>query len=154
MTFDPVKDIREFHEKFMLNYDGRPAPLEPELLEFRARFMQEELDEYNIAGSKLQLLLHNREAWGEIDNAEIAHLLELQLDALVDLVYVVLGTSYLHGFDFKEAWRRVHDANMQKVRAERASDSKRGSTYDVVKPDGWEPPSHTDLVENHVYSGV
>jgi len=71
--------------------------------------------------------------------------LEGQLDALVDLVYVALGTAYLQGFDFNEAFRRVHEANMKKVRARQKSDSKRASSYDVVKPVGWTPPDLSDL---------
>ena len=67
--------------------------------------------------------------------------------ALVDLVYVAIGTAHLHGFDFEEAWRRVHHANMQKIRTPNAEASTRGSKHDVIKPEGWEPPSHTDLVE-------
>ncbi len=73
--------------------------------------------------------------------------LEKQLDALVDLMYVLLGTSYLQGFDLKEAWNRVHAANMTKIRTERADDSKRGSVYDVVKPEGFRPPDLSDLVD-------
>ena len=65
------------------------------------------------------------------------------LDALVDLVYVALGTAYLHGFGpqkFNEAWRRVHEKNMEKIRAPSADHSKRGSAFDVIKPAGWTPP--------------
>jgi len=68
-----------------------------------------------------------------------------QLDALVDLAYVVLGTAFMHGFDFNEAWRRVHAANMQKVRATSPDVSKRNSSLDVVKPEGWTPPDLSDL---------
>ena len=118
-----MKDIKEFHEKFGLAYNGRPRDLSKELSDFRVHFMLEELDEYRDSN----------------------HLVD-KLDALVDLVYVALGTAYLHGFDFDEAWRRVHEANMKKVRAEVATDSKRGSTFDVVKPDGWAPPDLSDLV--------
>ena len=120
---DLYDDIRMFHEKYQLEYNGPPRSLPEELARFRTNFMQEELTEYN--GS---------------------HDLHDELDALVDLVYVALGTAYLHGFDFNEAWRRVQSANMRKVRAERAGDSKRGSTYDVVKPPGWTPPDLSDLV--------
>jgi hypothetical protein len=35
---------------------------------------------------------------------------------------------------------------MKKVRALRAVDSQRGSTYDVVKPSGWVAPDLSDLV--------
>ena len=125
-TFDPVSDMAEFHEKFGLTYRGRPRPLPEEMGDFREEFMCEELSEYALA---------------KVDNN-----LEKQFDALIDLVYVALGTAYLHGFDFKEGWRRVHEANMKKVRAQRASDSLRGSTFDVVKPAGWTPPDLSDLV--------
>jgi predicted HAD superfamily Cof-like phosphohydrolase len=44
------------------------------------------------------------------------------------------------GLPFDELWKQVHAANMRKVRAEVPSDSKRGSTFDVVKPPGWVSP--------------
>ena len=121
-----MPDIVAFHCKFGLAYDGPPRPLPKELGAFRYKFMEEELHEYATA----------------INESDLAK----QLDALVDLVYVALGTAHLHGFNFDEAWRRVHLANMSKVRVERAEDSKRGSTFDVVKPLGWTPPDLSDLV--------
>lgn len=95
---------------------------------------------------------------------------EGSLDAIVDLLYVAFGTAELFGA-FKpqqcsscsgvvgcnrdmcqrtileEAWDRVQEANMKKVRVKTAGDSKRGSKWDVKKPDGWKPPSLTDLVK-------
>jgi predicted HAD superfamily Cof-like phosphohydrolase len=122
--FDPLKDIKDFHEKFGLAYQGAPRHIPEDLAEFRFRFMREELEEY-----------------GDTED------LEKKLDALVDLMYVLLGTAYLHGFNrFVEAWTRVHKANMQKVRAERVDQSTRQSIYDVVKPAGWTPPRLDDLV--------
>jgi predicted HAD superfamily Cof-like phosphohydrolase len=121
------KLIEEFHLKFGLEYKGPPRELEVELSEFRSQFMAEELDEYNDA----------------CVNGNI----EKQLDALVDLVYVALGTAYLHGFDFNEAFNRVHAANMKKVRALSASQSLRNSPYDVVKPEDWTPANLSDLVK-------
>lgn len=120
-------DVTEFHKKFGLQYEGPPRELPGELAAFRIDFLQEELVEYNTATNERNL--------------------EKQLDALVDLVYVALGTAHLQGFDFNAAWRRVHAANMLKIRAEKKEDSKRGSTYDVVKPEGWQPPDLSDLVK-------
>lgn len=144
--FDPVADIADFHTKFGLEYTGKPRVLPRELADFRIRFGQEELDEYASHEAHA-----SSERWvsSKPDLANYSYHLEHMLDALVDEVYVTLGTSYLHGFDFKEAWRRVHAANMRKVRATSADQSKRGSTFDVVKPPEWEAPSHIDLVEHN-----
>jgi predicted HAD superfamily Cof-like phosphohydrolase len=121
-----MKDLEDFHTKFGLEGNAHPGSLNSELQAFRNKFIGEELDEY------LKAVYTND--------------LEGMLDGLVDLTYVVLGTAYLHGFDFNEAWRRVHAANMKKQRVEKASDSKRDSEYDVIKPKGWEPANLTDLV--------
>lgn len=145
--FDPVRDIEEFHKKFDLAYDGKPRCLPDDLSTFRQTFLREELSEYHFNAYQPSDLID------EEGQSVISSALEHQLDALVDLVYVALGTSYLHGFDFREAWRRVHAANMRKVRASGADDpnSMRHHAADVVKPPGWTPPSHLDLVKDHAH---
>jgi len=134
--FDPVKDVDEFHSHFKIAYKGLPRLLPPSLREFRENFLYEEVREYSNAkyGNSVQ------------------DRLEKMLDALVDVVYVALGTSHLHGFNFREAWRRVHTANMMKVRAEVGKVGPRGDAkYDVIKPDGWRPPVLNDLVRNNIH---
>ena len=144
-SFDPIEDIQRFHERFGLEYNGLPRALPKDLSDFRVAFMREEIDEYeahSIVARRYQLAGDHK---GYTDH------LESQLDALVDEVYVVLGTAYLHGFNFRSAWNRVHAANMRKIRKladdGTATDSGRAPTYDVVKPPGWVAPSHIDLVE-------
>lgn len=66
--------------------------------------------------------------------------------ALVEVHRTIVDHAHLCGLDFAEAWDRVHAANMKKKRASKPSDSKRGSKYDVIKPEGWAPPDLTDLV--------
>lgn len=148
---DMVNDIREFHRKFGIEYAGKPRMLDESLCMFRRKFLREELDEYCTATS---LLLDNLEE-DDRDPGEIVTHMEKALDSLVDLVYVALGTAHLHGFDFNEAWRRVHEANMKKIRAPDAEASKRatgrGHAADVIKPPGWEAPSHKDLIEDHAH---
>lgn len=122
-----TNDIEDFHVKFGLTYDGPPRALDEHTSDFRVKFMQEELDEYRAA----------------VYSGDLAK----QLDALVDLVYVALGTSYLQGFPFGDAWKEVHRANMSKVRAQNASESKRGSTIDVVKPANFVPPDIDHVIE-------
>jgi predicted HAD superfamily Cof-like phosphohydrolase len=145
---DLVADVGLFHEKYKLAYLGPPRVLPLELAEFRRKFLREEIDEYEKSSFAAQQALAVRGLFqGDLVSNELAGM----LDALVDEVYVAIGTAQLHGFDFREAWRRVQAANMVKVRAERASDSKRGTTYDVVKPPGWTAPDHTDLVQEHAH---
>lgn len=146
-----MQDMVAFHERFGLEYSGKPRALPKELGDFRGNFMREELREYLKASHILHLELNTEER--KPDPGVILEQLEEQLDAMVDLVYIVIGTAYLHGYAdrWQEAWDRVHHANMRKVRAESAADSKRGSTFDVVKPKGWRPPDHKDLVEDHIH---
>jgi predicted HAD superfamily Cof-like phosphohydrolase len=148
---DFLVDIAMFHEKYGLAYNGKPRVLPPELHAFRVLFMREEIDEHE----EVQSFLFDETTKGPTfrDQGIILGGLEKQLDALVDEMYVVLGTAYQQGFFpmFEEAWRRVHNANMLKVRATNAVDSARGSTFDVIKPEGWTPPSHTDLIEDHAH---
>lgn len=124
---DLMSDIREFMTKFGQAYEDGPRELPASLASFRSTLMIEELTEWS-------------QATGRGDHPEV-------LDALVDLVYVTLGTAYVTGFDFNEAWRRVHEANMKKVNATTEADSKRGSKIDIVKPEGWTAPDLSDLAE-------
>lgn len=119
-------DVYDFHRKFELPRPEGFRPLSYELFCFRKRFMYEELEEFV-------------DAYCAQDHAKV-------LDALVDLVYVAIGTAVMMGADFNAAWSLVHAANMEKVRATRAEDSKRGSTYDVIKPPGWKAPDLSHLV--------
>lgn len=148
---DMMLDIERFHQKFGLEYNGQPRMLEPELFEFRKRFLHEELDEW--AGEQADLVEALTGDDGKPDHRRIAMGLHQQLDALVDLMYVGLGTAYLQfgRAVFNKAWNRVQEANMKKVRAQTSGDSKRGSTFDVVKPEGWQPPDHHDLVKDHAH---
>lgn len=142
-----MEHLVAFHTKFGLEYTGLPRVLPDELQDFRERFLGEEVTEY-IEGRQLAddgLRTNNP----ELVRAGLAQM----LDGLVDLVYVALGTAYLHGFNFDEAWRRVHDANMEKVRAGSALESRRGSTFDVVKPPDWVAPDLSDLVTPNAHEG-
>ena len=139
-------DVASFHTKFKLSYGGAPRLLPDGLHDFRVLFIGEELEEYAglPKGVLTDFLKQQLEARGpQVDSLKVR---EDQLDALVDMTYVIFGTAYLQGFNFAEAWRRVQRANMSKIRVERIEDSKRGSAFDVVKPAGWKPPCHADLV--------
>lgn len=95
MSYVIYESIREFHEKFDLAYDGPYRMLSPDTRSFRDRFLMEELKEFN---SSLALIEHElRLSPLSRDSGEIVTGLEGMIDALVDLVYVAMGTCYLQG---------------------------------------------------------
>ena len=123
-----LREIAEFQAKFKQAYRGSPRILDPELCLFRVRFMIEEILEFATANN--------------------SHDLSRALDALVDLLYVLLGTVHLTGLSpvFLEAWNLVHEANMKKELAGDPARSKRGFRNDIIKPEGWTAPDLSGLV--------
>ena len=83
-----------------------------------------------------QKLAHVKEEIKELLDAESP---EQLLDAICDLIYVLMGFSIHMKFYLIEAFRRVHAANMLKVKDP-------GEGKQVRKPEGWEPPNMRDLV--------
>jgi predicted HAD superfamily Cof-like phosphohydrolase len=117
------KDVANWHEVMEQPYNGPPrGRLGGDQDVFRQKFLQEEVDEGATALEQGKFADH--------------------LDSLVDVVFVALGTAYLHGYDFDKAWDRVLHANHQKVPAP-------AGKWKIVKPPGWTPPDHSDLVPPH-----
>lgn len=149
-------DVGDFHKKFGLHYveatgEGtlaEPQDVPEDLLGFRIKFLFEELQEflegigYDFAGAKMWDTI---EATFDRFTDEVDH--PKSADALIDLVYVAMGTAHLLGYPWRELWDDVQRANMDKVRAAAdGSDSVRGSSYDVVKPPGWEAPRTAEIL--------
>lgn len=146
--FDMVADVEDFHRKFGINYQGPPRIPSPELMRFRIKFMREEINEYEEHMDAAAFLLASNGSRDEI-TAELAE----ALDALVDLMYVTLGTAHLQGFNYiREAWSRVHNKNMQKIRPPGApTNPEELVKMKIIKPPGWTPPDHRDLVKHHAH---
>jgi predicted HAD superfamily Cof-like phosphohydrolase len=106
-------DVGKFHRKFNLPVasDGLPRELTIEELQFRFRFMLEELSEYAEA---MGVTFEVREAiaYGNVQKQDLPK----AFDALIDLVYVALGTAHLHRFPWQEGWDEVQRANVAKER--------------------------------------
>lgn len=113
-------DIQRFHQTFNIPQLLVPSVTNDEMMEFRKKFLDEELQEFKDA----------------VDRGDRVK----AFDALIDLVYVAMGTAYICNFPWQEGWDIVQIANMRKVRATKKEDSTRGTTFDVVKPAGWVPP--------------
>jgi predicted HAD superfamily Cof-like phosphohydrolase len=120
--------VQQFHKKFLpIIYCGKPRTLPENVSKFRIAFLEEELNEYKKAVTENNI--HD------------------QFDALIDLVYVALGTAALHAFDFNAGFNLVHNANMNKILAKHEGESKRGYAYDIIKPPGWVAPNLNSLLE-------
>lgn len=157
-----LQDVINFHEHFELHHEvnEKPGFLTMDLQRVRVNFLQEELNEY-AASCGMEQVVSEPDEEGNVtitwefsdgymagDAAEEEQALEKALDGLIDLQYVLLGTVHLHGFApiWNTAWGRVQDANMSKIRVTNADDSKRGTTHDVLKPEGWVAPQFRDLL--------
>jgi predicted HAD superfamily Cof-like phosphohydrolase len=121
---NPFDDVKAFMNRFKLtdhcHPTGQPALLNDDLFRFRMEFLREEMLEY----------LQSHEE-GDLVGC---------CDALMDLIYVAIGTAHFHGFLAKSAWNAVHSANMKKIPVSSPGESKRNSSYDIVKPEGWVGP--------------
>lgn len=120
---DLYKDVAKLHEYFEFPRRQAGEKLDQKLVSFRLKFLLEELNELALA-------------------LKYSHLPDTT-DALVDLVYVALGTAWLLDLPFPPAWDAVQSANMSKVKVAHAGESKRGHAFDLKKPPGWRAPDHT-----------
>lgn len=124
-----IEKVHAFHVKFGQHHPEAPAEMPASIASLRKKLVLEEATELVLAIDR-----------GELDE---------QLDACVDLLYVVVGTVVSLGMTnvLEEAFERVHHANMQKVLTPSRHESKRDSAHDIVKPEGWKKPVLTDLVK-------
>lgn len=110
---------------FDLKYGFDKVQMTPEFFAFRMRFLVEELFEIILAAE--------------------AHDPEGVVDGLIDLIVVAAGTLSIGNVHSQQAWDEVRRANMSKER--RANPTRSGSGgADLVKPDGWTPPDHTENI--------
>ena len=121
--------VKQFREKFHLPINAKPTLVDGEIAMLRVNRLYEEVQ--------------------EIATAIMSNDVEGILDGLVDLEYILHGTTLAYGFGkiYQKAFERVHEANMKKQRAKSADESKHGTKLDIIKPEGWTPPVLKDLIE-------
>jgi len=135
MSKDWVQDINDMHAKFGV-HDWVKGELANDtdwqrlnkFLEFRIKFLQEELGETANA-------VKNKDA-------------EEIVDGLIDLCVVAIGTLDAFGVDAYKAWDEVHNANMAKERGIKESRPNPLGLPDLIKPEGWNGPEHNDNTGN------
>lgn len=107
--------VKEFHSAFGLPLAPEPRLLAADRLRDRSTWMREELNELEAAVSIAE-----------------------QADALVDLLYLTVGTLVEIGLAPGRVFELVHDANMQKRWPD--GTGRTDGKGKVLKPPGWIPP--------------
>jgi predicted HAD superfamily Cof-like phosphohydrolase len=63
-----------------------------------------------------------------------------QLDACMDMIWVILGYCYMKNFQVHGAWEEVARSNLSKIDRKTGKVIKREDGK-VMKPEGWKPPN-------------
>lgn|SRR5678816_48561 len=99
---------------------------------------------------QLRFNLENEE-WRELMEGEELGCIPDIADAIVDLIYVLIGRAVCYGVDLRPLWDAVHRANMSKLGPDgkpiRREDGK------VIKPEGWKPPDISALIVEQMEKG-
>jgi predicted HAD superfamily Cof-like phosphohydrolase len=86
------------------------------------------------------------EEYGEFDNAFAANDDVEQLDACMDMIWVILGYCYMKGYDVEGAWNEVARSNLSKIDSTTGKVIKREDGK-VLKPEGWTPPKLAPFIK-------
>ena len=105
-----------------LRKNGNDKELMNKFLDFRIKFLEEELNE-------------TKAAFEAGDAEEI-------VDGLIDLCVIAIGTLDAYGVNAYQAWDEVLRANMSKKVGVKESRPNPLGMPDLVKPEDWVGPSH------------
>jgi hypothetical protein len=123
-----VYDMERMHEKYGVDKwvieNVHDKEKMSKFLEFRIKFLKEELDETSKAFQD--------------GNAE-----EI-VDGLIDLCVVAIGTLDAFKVDAQTAWEEVYRANMEKQVGVKESRPNPLGLPDLIKPEGWQAPDHNN----------
>ena len=117
-TPDLEKDVADFFWKFKQNMPDKPTLIKN--FELRHQLISEELEEY----------------WNACKKGDLVEV----TDALMDMLYVVIGSALAHGIRIEDYWKEVHRTNMKKQGGSTRKDGK------ILKPQGWEPPRIAEIL--------
>ena len=127
MSTNWFKDMQEMHKKYgvdkWMNEEKKSdwSRLN-KYMDFRIKMMQEELDE-------------TRAAFENENKEEV-------VDGIIDLCVFAIGTLEVFGVDANKAWDQVYKANMSKEVGIKEGRPNPLGLPDLVKPEGWQGPSH------------
>lgn len=118
---DEQSMVEEFHRKFDILVQARPAIPAGATKDLRVRLIQEEFDEL-------------KEALAHENLAAVAK-------EMADLLYVVYGTAVSYGIDMEPVFQEVHRSNLSKVGGYKRADGK------WVKPATYSPACLQPILE-------
>ena len=97
----------------------------PENVELYSKLIKEEFEEFCVARR---------------ENDEVE-----QLDACMDMIWVILGFCHMKGYKVDAAWNEVARSNLAKIDTTTGKVRKREDGK-VLKPEGWKPPQLNSCV--------
>lgn len=129
-----INNLIEFNEAFGIEFPNKPLLVDAKTQELRVNLLLEELEEYRVANTK-----------GDITEV---------LDAIGDMLYIVLGTAVQHGMQdiIEKAFNIIHSSNMSKLDDDKKPIINGDKYYDPRKPIGkvlksenyWSPTEKLD----------
>ena len=127
MSTNWFKDMQAMHKKYgvdewMKKEKNSDWSRLNKFMNFRIKMMQEELDE-------------TKAAFKNKDQEEI-------VDGIIDMCVFAIGTLEVFGVDANKAWDQVLKANMSKEVGIKEGRPNPLGLPDLVKPEGWEGPTH------------
>lgn len=119
-------DIMKFMQAAGQEVRATPTVLPRREIDLRISLICEEYDE------TIDALIQLRDP--SLSMGRIVGLLADVADGVVDLMYVLVGTTLAMGIDLEDIWAEVQRANMDKMAGPVRQDGKR------LKPDDWQAP--------------
>lgn len=137
-------DIHQMHHKFGVrewfeaNKDNKE--LMKKYLTFRLNMCLEELIETGEAADlKLTIDENGKPAFmGGVEKTDPEEI----VDGLIDLCVFAIGTLDVFSVDANAAWNEVYKANTVKTPGVKEGRPNPFGLPDLIKPEGWTPPSH------------
>ncbi|RYD61963.1 MAG: hypothetical protein EOP83_15795 [Verrucomicrobiaceae bacterium] len=120
------------------------------LWEFHTAFGQVRTTTPGLPSADVRKLRRNllREEWNEYMDGEENHDLVEIADALIDIIYIALGTGVSYGLPMDELFEEVHRSNMSKL----GEDGKPVYREDgkVMKGPNYSRPDLASIVARHI----
>jgi len=126
------EDVKKFHEAMDLPVGAYPQMLSEEQKVFRTKLIESEFQEFK-------------------DALEANDIVEMY-DAMIDMLYVIVGAAVTAGMHTKPGWEAVQENNMSKLGPDGKAIKSRGEELDgepigkVLKPAGFVPLDLTDVL--------